>query len=59
MKSHLCSASVELWRIIEEVFKAHDPTNLTRREAVDSQLNATALHQLQLAVGEKDMPLIQ
>ena len=58
MKSHLCSVSIELWRIIEDGFKAHDPTNLTRREVFDSQLNATALHQLQMVVGE-DMPLIK
>ena len=59
MKSHVSSSSIELWRIIEEGFKAVNPSNLTRREVVDSQLNATALHMIQLAVGLKDMPLIQ
>ena len=59
MKSHVCSSSIELWRIIEVGFKAVDPSNLTRRGVVNSQLNATALHMIQLAVGSKDMPLIQ
>jgi hypothetical protein len=53
-----CSC-IELWRIVEEGFKAMDPNNLTRREAVDSQLNATALHMIQVAVGSKDLPHIQ
>ena len=59
MKSHVCSSSIKLWRIIEVGFKAVDPTNLTRREVVDSQLNATALHMIQQTVGPKDMPHIQ
>jgi hypothetical protein len=36
-----------------------DPNNMTRREVVDSQLNATALHMIQNAVGSKDLPHIQ
>ena len=31
MKSHVKSASSELWRIIEVEFKAMDPSNMTRR----------------------------
>jgi hypothetical protein len=59
MRSFLCSSSIELWRIIEVGFKAFNPNNLTRREVVDSQLNATALYMIQQAVGEKDMPHIE
>ena len=59
MKSHVCSSSIELWRIIEEGLHIGDHTNLTRREVVDSQLNATALHMIQLGVGPKDMPHIE
>ena len=59
MTSYLDSACIELWRIIQEGFKAHDPNNLTRREVVDKQLNATALHMIHVAVGEKNMPHIQ
>ena len=59
MRSFLCSSSIELWRIIEVGFKANNPHNLTRREVVDSQLNATALYMIQQAVGEKDMPHIE
>src|SRR5664279_3009220 len=59
MKSHLNSSCIELWRIIEVGYKAIDPLNLTRREVVDCQLNAVALHMLQQAVGEKEMPHIQ
>ena len=36
-----------------------DPSNLTRREVLDSQLNAMALHMIQLGVGPKDMPHIE
>ena len=54
IKSHICSSSNELWRIIENGFKAVDPSNPTRREVVDGQLNATALHMIQITVGAKD-----
>ena len=59
MKSHVNSASIELWRIIRVGFKAVDPNNLTRREVVDAQLNASALHMLELAVGENGLHHIQ
>ena len=59
MKSFICSSSIELWKIVEEGFKANNPHNLTRREVVDSQLNATALYMIQQAVGEKEMPHIE
>jgi hypothetical protein len=58
MISHMRSSCVELWRIVEEGFKAVDPNNL-RREVVDSQLNATALHMIQIVVGSKNLPHIQ
>src|SRR6187455_897330 len=59
MKSHVNSASIELWRIIRVGYKAVDPNNLTRREVVDAQLNASALHMIELAVGENGMHHIQ
>jgi hypothetical protein len=59
MVSHMCSSCIELWRIVEEGFKAMDPNNLTRREVDDSQLNATTLHMIQIDVGSKDLPHIQ
>ena len=59
MKSYLCCSSIELWRIVEEGFKANDPRNLTRREVVNCQLNATALYMIQQAVGEDDRPYIE
>ena len=46
MKSHVCSSSIELWKIIENGLHVGDPNNLTRREVVDSQLNATTLHMI-------------
>ncbi|KAK1663235.1 hypothetical protein QYE76_051394 [Lolium multiflorum] len=52
-------ASNELWRIIEEGFKPYNPNKLTRREAVDSQLNVTALHMIQTSVGTKDLSRIR
>ncbi|KAK1619963.1 hypothetical protein QYE76_025480 [Lolium multiflorum] len=48
-------ASNELWRIIMEGFKPYNPDKLTRREAVDSQLNVTALHMIQTSVGTKEL----
>src|SRR3954468_12954153 len=59
MKSHVCSSSIELWKIIENGLQVGDPNNLTRREVVDSQLNATALHMIHLGVGTKYMPHIE
>jgi hypothetical protein len=59
MISHMRSSSIELRRIVEEGFKAVIPNNLTRREVVDSQLNTTSLHMIQIVVGSKDLPHIQ
>jgi hypothetical protein len=59
MRSYMKSASIELWRIIEVGFKAHDPTNMTRREVVDCQLNDLALNMIQTVVGEKHMSHIE
>ena len=59
MRSYMKSASIELWRIIEVGFKAHDPNNMTRREVVDCQLNDLALNMIQTAVGEKHMSHIE
>ena len=59
MRSHINSASIALWKIIETGYKAVDPTNLTRREEVECQLNATALDLIRVAVGEKDLHNIQ
>ncbi|KAK1629475.1 hypothetical protein QYE76_003790 [Lolium multiflorum] len=52
-------ASNELWRIIEEGFKPYNPDKLTRREAVDSQLNNTALHMIQTSVGTKELSRVR
>jgi hypothetical protein len=59
MISRMRSSCIEIWRIVEEGFKAVDPNNLTRREVVDSQPNATALHMIQIAIGSKYLPHIQ
>ncbi|KAK1610976.1 hypothetical protein QYE76_034649 [Lolium multiflorum] len=42
-----------------EGFKPYNPDKLTRREAVDSQLNNTALHMIQTSVGTKDLPRVR
>ncbi|KAK1647292.1 hypothetical protein QYE76_065097 [Lolium multiflorum] len=52
-------ASNELWRIIVEGFKPYNPDKLTRREAVDSQLNNTALHIIQTSVGTKELSRVR
>ncbi|KAK1607124.1 hypothetical protein QYE76_030797 [Lolium multiflorum] len=53
------SASNELWRIIVEGFNPYNPNKLTRREAVDSQLNVTALHMIQTSVGTKELSRVR
>ncbi|KAK1628974.1 hypothetical protein QYE76_003289 [Lolium multiflorum] len=52
-------ASNELWRIIVEGFKPYNPDKLTRREAVDGQLNNTALHMIQTAMGTKELSRVR
>src|SRR3954465_4039650 len=59
MKSHVRSSCIELWNIIEQGLYIGDPNNLTRREVVNSQLNATALHMIQQGLGTKDYPHIE
>ncbi|KAK1681137.1 hypothetical protein QYE76_041985 [Lolium multiflorum] len=59
LKVAFVGASNELWRIIQEGFKPYNPDKLTRREAVDSQLNNTALHMIQTSVGTKDLPRVR
>ncbi|KAK1609942.1 hypothetical protein QYE76_033615 [Lolium multiflorum] len=56
---NLSCASNELWRIILEGFKPYNPDKLTRREAVDSQLNNTALHMIQTSVGTQELPRVR
>jgi len=59
MKTHVRSSCIELWNIIEQELYIGDPNNLTRREVVNSQLNATALHMIQQGLGTKDYPHIE
>ena len=59
MRSYVNSASIELWRIIEQGYQAVDEFNKTRREIVDCQLNATALDLIRDVVGEDDMSHIE
>ena len=54
MKSHVNSASIELWRIIEDGYHVEDPSNMTKREFAEKQLNASALHMIELALGDND-----
>ena len=47
MKSHLSSSCTQLWRVIMSGFKPVDPTNLSAKEEIDNQLNATTLNIIQ------------
>ncbi|KAK1652318.1 hypothetical protein QYE76_070123 [Lolium multiflorum] len=47
------SASTER-RIIEVGYSPRDPKNLTRRDVVDDQLNATAINMIHMAITPKD-----
>src|SRR4051812_1128071 len=53
MRTHMRSSCIELWNIIEHGLFIGDPNNLTRRQIVNSQLNATALHMIQQGLGTK------
>lgn len=59
MKSHLKSSCIHLCRIVVEGYKPYDETNLTRREVVDCQLDATALNMIQKALSPKEYSYIR
>ena len=44
---------------MQKGYKPFNPDNLTRREVVEAQLDSTALHIVQQAVGPKELPHIQ
>ena len=50
---------MELWRIILQGYAPVFPDNLTRREEVDCQFNANALHIIQQAMSPKEMAHIR
>jgi len=54
-KRHLNHSSTNLWRIIEQGFYPHDPSNLNPREATDHQFNESALFILQEAIPPEDI----
>ena len=54
-KRHLNHSSTNLWRIIEQGFYPHDPSNFTPREAADHQFNESALFILQEAIPLEDI----
>ena len=53
--THLNHVNTNLWRIIEEGFYPHDPSNFTPREAADNQFNENALFILQDAIQPEDI----
>ena len=48
--------NTNLWRIIEQGFYPHDPSNFTPREAADHQFNENALFIIQDAILPEDLP---
>lgn len=56
IKSHLNHYSTNLWRIIEQGFYTHYPSNLTPREEAVNHYNHSALFILQSAVPPEDLP---
>ena len=55
-KRHLKHVNTNLWRIIEEGFYPHDPSNFTPQEEVDNQFNESALFIIQDAILPEDLP---
>ena len=58
-KRHLDHSYTNLWRIIEQGFYPHDPSNFTPREAADHQFNEFALCILQQAIPFEDIAHLQ
>src|SRR5215216_3519255 len=54
-KHHLNHVNTNLWRIIEQGFYPHDPSNFTPREAADNQVNESALFIIQDAIPFEDI----
>ena len=54
-KRHLNHVNTNLWRIIEEGYHPHDPSNFTPREAADNQFNENALIIIEDAIPPKDL----
>src|SRR5664279_1915944 len=50
MESHISSSCNALWRSVLYGFRPYDPRNLTPKEVVECQLNATALNIIQKAL---------
>src|SRR3954466_14945870 len=59
IRTHMRSSCIELWNIIEHGLFIGDPNNMTRREVINKQLNATTLHMIQQGLGTKDYPHIE
>ena len=59
MLSDITSSSTQLWRIIEDVFKPHDPENLTPREDVDKKLNTVAFFIIQKSLTSENLARIR
>ena len=55
-KRHLNHVNINIWRIIEEGFYPHDPSNFTPREAANNQFNENALFIIQDAIPPEDLP---
>ena len=47
-----------MWLSEKGFHPQHDSDNYTSREVVEAQLNSVALHMIQQAVSEKDLPFI-
>ena len=52
----ILTLGTNLWRIIEQGFYPHDPSNFTPREATDHQFNESALFIIQDAIPPEDLP---
>jgi hypothetical protein len=58
-RSHVCSASNELWRIILEGYNPFNADKLNIREVVDHQFNFVALNMIHQSLGTKDLAYIR
>ena len=58
-KRHLNHVNTNLWRITEQCFYLHDPSNFTPREVADHQFNENAFFIIQDAIPSEDIAHLQ
>ena len=59
MESYFRSCSMHLWRVVLQGYNPVDPSNLTRQEEIDEQLDANAQFILESAMSVNDEDIVR